>query len=89
MPPFSPDNEPVRLTVASDVTGKLPPMPHTRRRKIDAVSDFERAATRLPKAMVDNVRERQRDVANKRERAQLKDGLLRLRVHGRRRKKDQ
>jgi hypothetical protein len=82
MPRSSPDRDHLHVVRPEEDAGKQDPMP--RRRQIDVVSDFERAAEKLPKEMVDDVRRRQRDVANKRERAQLKDGLLRTRVRGQR-----
>jgi hypothetical protein len=59
----------------------MPPVP--RRRDIDVVADFERASDTLPKDLVEDVRARQRDVANKRERAQLNNRLLQKRFRGR------
>lgn len=55
--------------------------------KIDTVADFERATEQLPTNMADSMRQRQREVANKRERAQVNEGLLRLRVRSRARNK--
>jgi hypothetical protein len=55
-----------------------------RKRRIDPLSDFERAAERLPREMAEDLRDRQRDVVNKRERAEVNDELRRLHVRGRR-----
>ena len=85
MPPSSDGRERLRLVSADETSIRQDkPMPQARRRQIDAVSDFERAAEKLPRQMVDDVRSRQQDVTNKRERAQVKEGLLRLRVRSRR-----
>ena len=52
------------------------------KRKADAVSDFEKAAEQLPPELAADLRGRQRDVANKRERAEVNDELRRLHVRG-------
>ncbi len=54
--------------------------PVTRKKNVNIIADFERASSQLPADMANSMKQRQKEVAAKRQRAQLNDDLLRLRT---------